>query len=320
MSQFGHDTTAEEIVDTYAAQVKGRTFLVTGPSANSIGAYAATSLARKAPKHIVLVGRTRAKVDPVIQQIAAIDPAVQTTYVHCELSDLDSVRAAARQIIEDARIPPIDVFINNAGVMALKEYTTDKAGNEMQLSCNHIGHFLLTNLLLRAKAADHPRIVNVSSLGHRISPVRLDDPNWARDGGKSYDKWTAYGQSKTANILFSAGLNKRLASRGGHAYGVHPGSIWETDLGRHLDNFNADEIDEVTLRNTGEHFVLDERKSTSQGAASLLYAGLAPELEQQPLVYINDCHPQETHAYASDEEAADKLWAWTEERVGEKFF
>ncbi|OTA97107.1 hypothetical protein M434DRAFT_8292 [Hypoxylon sp. CO27-5] len=206
------------------------------------------------------------------------------TFVQVDLSDHESVRQAAKQILELTG-SKIDVLINSAGNMALKEYTVDKQGIEMQLSANHIGHFLLTNLLVPALLAAAKanqeyvaRVVNLTSLGYLISPFRFGDYNFS--GGKTYDLWTAYGQAKTANILFSFGLTRRLKEHSITSFAAHPGSNFDTKLGSHLTMEDYHDIFEITRRNTGKDFVFDEPrfKSYAQIGATPLKAALDPEL------------------------------------------
>jgi NAD(P)-dependent dehydrogenase (short-subunit alcohol dehydrogenase family) len=319
MSPFDENSTSEEVTEAFSAQVKNRIFLVTGTSAGGLGAYTATSLARHAPAQLVLVSRSKAKVDPVIQEIAAINPQLKVTFVACELTDQASVRHAADTINGDATIPHIDVIINNAGVMMIPDYQTDKAGYEMQLSANHLGPFLLTNLLLPKVKAAGPgaRIVNVSSSGNRISPFRFDD--WNFSGGKTYDGWTAYGQSKTANILFTV----ELARRGITSVAAHPGTIMETNLARYMKLGPGEDpwalLFQVAVRNTGKEFTVSEAKTLSQGAASLLVAALDPAFAEKSGCYIEDCQVYQTYDYALDKDNAMKLWSLSEELVGQKF-
>ncbi|RYO81404.1 hypothetical protein DL766_009953 [Monosporascus sp. MC13-8B] len=182
MPVFDATATSEQVAEAFAPRVKGRTFVITGAGQPSIGSSMAIALARASPGHILIVSRTAAKVEPVLQL--------------SEKSTLQSKRPSSKSTF---------VTMIRAGNMALKEYTVDKQGIEMQLSANHVGHFLLTNLLMPALLAaantEHgARVVNLCSLGYFISPFRFDDYNFS--GGTTYDLWTAYGQAKTANILF----------------------------------------------------------------------------------------------------------------------
>ncbi|KAL7620788.1 hypothetical protein AAE478_009786 [Parahypoxylon ruwenzoriense] len=325
MSPFGFDTICDEVATAFADQIKGRIFLITGTTAGGLGANAATTLARQRPAHIILVGRNKAKVEPVLQEIASITPAIKTSFVTCELSDFDSVRAAAKEINDDAAISHIDVVINNAGVMAIREYTLDKQGYELGLSANHLGHFLLTNLILPKILAAGPgaRIVNVSSQGHQIGPFRFSDWNFSK--GAAYEPWTAYGQSKTANVLFAVELARRLAGHGARAYSVHPGSVLGTQLGVHLQEADFRAIPEITRRNTGHDFggafggVFDRLKQLPQGTAPLLAAALDPAFDDRSGAYVVDCQIEPAEPYAEDPDNARKLWALSEELVGQKF-
>lgn len=181
MPQFTSQTRGEDVCEAFPSQIKGKTFLVTGTSANGLGAKFATILAKYSPAQIILVSRSKSKVDPVVDDIKSVNSDISVKFVACELSDQDSVRSAAQTILSDAEIKKIDVVVNNAGVMALLEYQVDKQGNEMQFSANHIGHFLLTNLMMPKilAAGAGARIINLTSLGHRIGPFRFEDPKFS---------------------------------------------------------------------------------------------------------------------------------------------
>lgn len=321
MSPFGYYTTSDMVVDEFADQIKGRVFLITGPSDKSLGGYAATSIAKKSPAHIILVSRNKAKVDPVLKDIASIDASIKTSFFQCDLADLNSVRNAAGEINADASIGHIDVVLNSAGVMYISEYTLDRYGRELTLSACHIGHFLLTNLIMPKilAAGKGARIVSVTSRGHTIGPFRFDD--WNFSGGKAYDGWSAYGQAKTANILFAVELADRLADHGITAVSVHPGSILGTGLTTHM-NLEEDlkNLDPTTVRNTGKHFVSDgPPKNISEGAAAMLAAMLDPFFDRHSGALSQDCQVACAHAYASDKGNARKLWHLSEEWVGQKF-
>ncbi|KAK6833792.1 hypothetical protein PG995_013525 [Apiospora arundinis] len=322
MSPFGFETPCEEVAKAFGDRVGGRTFLVTGSSEKGLGATAAVALSREGPAHLILVSRNKAKVDPVIEEIAQAGPDVKVTFVPCELSDFTSVRQAAATILDDAAIPQIDVLLNNAGVMAIKDYTKDRQGYELTLSSNHLGHFLLTNLLMSKilAAGAGARIVNVTSSGHRIGPFRFADPNFSRDGA-AYDGWSAYGQSKTANILFSVELARRLGARGITSLAVHPGGIMETNLTNHLTAEDFAVIVETARRNNGaETFAIDHpMKTTAQGTAPLVAACLDPAFDEHNGSFIQDCQVGQALEYATDPEKAKKLWTLSEQLVGQPF-
>ncbi|MCH8286350.1 short-chain dehydrogenase, partial [candidate division KSB1 bacterium] len=140
-----------------------------------------------------------------------------------------------------------------------------------QLGTNHLGHFVLpARRIPQLLAAPPARIVNLSSAGHRLSPFRFDDPFFEAD---DYDKWTAYGQAKTANVLFSVALDKRFKDRGIRCYAVHPGAI-RTELGRHMDENDIKDL----MARRGKRPPMTF-KQVPQGAATTVWAATAPELD-----------------------------------------
>jgi NAD(P)-dependent dehydrogenase (short-subunit alcohol dehydrogenase family) len=188
----------------------GRTFVVTGAN-SGIGLEAARELARKGA-HVVMACRNTGKGDAAAQTITDEKPTGDVVVEQLDLSDLASVRAFAD------RAGDVDVLINNAGVMAVpKSQTAD--GFEMQIGTNHLGHFALTQLL-GDRVKD--RVVTVSSVGHRMGKIDLDDLNWER---RRYSRWPAYGQSKLANLLFTYEGQRRTdaAGSGPAYYAAHPG-------------------------------------------------------------------------------------------------
>jgi NAD(P)-dependent dehydrogenase (short-subunit alcohol dehydrogenase family) len=150
--------------------------VITGPSESSLGAEAAITLAAAKPKHIVLAGRTKSKIDPVIGAIKEIDSSIEVSFVTLDLLSNASVREAASNIKE--LVPHIDVLINSAGVMARKHYETSADGVEKQFAANHLGHFLLTNLILDKIVPVKGTIVNVTSMAYFIAEVNTEDPNF----------------------------------------------------------------------------------------------------------------------------------------------
>ncbi|KAH6652525.1 short-chain dehydrogenase [Truncatella angustata] len=322
MPTFNIKTTSEEVVAAFGDHVKGKTFVLTGAAYGSLGGHAAVSLALREPAHIIIASRTEEKVAPVLSEIQIIDSSIKTTFVHLDLTDRDSVRQAAEKI--RAVAPKIDVLINNAGIMAIQEYKTDKHGVEIQLSANYLGHFLLTNLLLpNILAAGHnSRITNVTSVGYRSSEFRFDD--WNFSDGKTYDPWTAYGQAKTAEILFAWALAKRLKDRGVTATALHPGMIAGTGLGDHLDASTAfNDIGTIVKRNTGRDWDWADpealRRTLTQGSATTLVAVLDPEVPARSPAYLTNGAIGKAWDFATDYEKADKLWTLSEDILGQKF-
>ncbi|MFP8875177.1 MAG: SDR family NAD(P)-dependent oxidoreductase, partial [Myxococcota bacterium] len=194
-------------------------------------------------------------------------------------------------------------------------------GWEFQFATNHLGHFLFTGLLVPALVRGAPsRVVNLSSAGHRMSPVVFDDIHYE---DRPYDKWESYGQSKTANILFSVALNARLAARGVSAYAVHPGMIM-TELGRHM---SQKDLEDLMSRRPADTKM--EWKSVEAGAATSVWAATATELEGQGGRYLEDCGVARAKqadedvagyaGYAVDADLAERLWRVSEETLGEEF-
>lgn len=333
MTIFDSTVTSEQVVAAFASQVNGRTFVITGAGHPSIGSSIATELAKASPAQILIASRTASNANPVLAAVREIDPSIRTTFVQVDLSDHVAVRRGAQQILA-ATDSKIDVLINSAGNMALKDYTLDKQGIELQFSVNHVGHFLLTNLLtpaLLAAAAANPdlgaRVVNLTSAGYQISPVRYADP--AFSDGAAYDPWSGYGQAKTAQILFAYGLTQRLGSRGVLALACHPGSNLDTKLGAHLVMEDYADVAPVTKRNTGNEFgftVGDEPrfKTYEQIGATPLIAALDPELAVAKApgaaCYLQNgqsMQPVAEHAYGV--EHVDKCWKLSEKLVGQGF-
>ena len=187
-------------------------------------------------------------------------------------------------------------------------------GLELQFASNHLGHFLLITLLA-PKLADGARIVVLSSSAHQVSPVVFDDIQFER---RPYEKWQAYGQSKTANALFAVGLGPRLRQRGIEAFSVHPGMI-QTDLSRHQSAEDRERA--KALRDSGKlHY-----KSVAAGAATSVYAATAPELAGRSGAYLVDCGIARVSAdardfnvvrpYALDPALAERLWSVSETLV-----
>ncbi|KAK4173761.1 putative oxidoreductase [Triangularia setosa] len=328
MAFFDNAVTSEQVVSAFAPQVKGRVFVITGAGQPSIGSSIAVELAKASPSHILIASRTAENVYPVLSAIREEDTSVKATFVPVDLSDHDSVLRAAQEILAATR-SQIDVLINSAGNMALKEYTVDKQGIEMQMSVNHVGHFLLTNLLkpaLLAGAANPygARVINITSVGYQISPVRYGDVSFS--SGKAYDMWAGYGQAKTAQILFSYGLTDRLKHRGVVAFACHPGSNLDTKLGSHLVMDDYSGIMPVTQRNTGQDFVFtvgDEPrfKTYEQIGATPLIAALDPGLATRAPAYLQNgqiMQPTAQHALYNAIEV-EKCWKLSEKLVGQSF-
>ncbi|KAK0511869.1 hypothetical protein JMJ35_005719 [Cladonia borealis] len=313
MTQFGYDTSGSQVVEAFKDVVKGKIFLITGPSDGGIGAETATCLVAGSPALIVLAGRSLGKIQPVIDRINATNPAVRTKFINLELGSQASVREAAASI--NANVEKIDVLINNAAVMACP-FSKTVDGIESQFGTNHIGHFLLTNLIMPKILAAGPgaRIVNVSSVSHRMADVNLNDYNF--EHGAEYHPSIAYGAAKSANILFTLALARRLESEQVKAISLHPGSV-ATNLQTYMTPELAEDTMQMIRDKTGRPFERPKLKSTQQGCSTTLVAVLDPSINSGD--YLEDCNPAEPEAHATDKQKAEKLWDLSEKLVGQKF-
>ncbi|OJJ52738.1 hypothetical protein ASPSYDRAFT_163991 [Aspergillus sydowii CBS 593.65] len=316
MAEFNFSTEGKSVVEKWSQFVKGKTVAVTGASEGGLGANTAVALAHGKPHNLILLARSEGKVCSVINSIKQISPTTAASFVHIELDDFDTVRQATSAILAQAE--KIDILINNAGVMAIP-WEKNKDGIEKTFAINHLGHFLLTKLLLSLmiEAGPGSRIVNLTSAGYKMGPFRVDD--WNFSGGKTYHPLTAYAQSKTANILFTAALAERSAKYGIAAFAAHPGYIPGTSLTSHIPSLDPQEMDRVSRENTGEPFGPDEPKSPEQGTATTLVAALSPALISRSGSYVADCQVEPVREYAKNPELASRLWKLSEELVGEMF-
>lgn len=310
-SPFGFASEARDVLA--GIDLTGRTAIVTG-GGSGLGVETVRALAR-AGAHVIMPVRSRDTGESVAADLRAATGNDAIEVADMDLADFDSVRTFADGLV--ARGLKIDILINNAGIMATPERRI-MGRFESQFGTNHLGHMLLA-LRLAPAFAPGARIVALSSIGHRISPVRFDDPNF--DGG-AYEKWTAYGQSKTANALFALALNTRLEPRGIHAFSVHPGGIM-TNLQRDM---SQDEIRALGwVDENGK--VRDGFKTPVGGAATALWAATSPLLTAGG-VYCEDCNVAQAvsaaetgmfgiRPWAMDAEAAERLWAMSEDMLGE---
>lgn len=312
-TRFGAQSTTSDVLA--GMDLGGKVALVTGAS-GGLGAETARAFAAHGA-HVVLAARNVEKAHAVARAIRASTGSDRLDVEELELASLASVRACARRVL--ASHPALHILVNNAGVMACPLARTPE-GFELHLASNHIGHFLLTGLLLPALRRGAPsRVVCLSSIGHRVTPVALDDLHFER---RPYNPWIAYGQSKTANVLFAVELERRFGSAGVHAFAVHPGGI-ETELNRHL---TPEDLEAVVRHTPGENLSM---KTVAQGAATSVYAATAPELDAYGGSYLEDCHVARVNdarasnegvkSYAVDPGIARALWIATEEMIGERF-
>ena len=284
------------------ADMKGKTVVVTGGN-SGIGFETAAALASMGARVLVTArnaDKGRGAVSAITQRVGG---EAQVQLVVFDLADLASVRQGASEILEQA--PRLDVLVNNAGLV-LTERAETVDGYEATLATNHLGPFLLTNLLLdRMKGSAPSRIVNVASSAHKAA--RRGMPFDDLQSEKRYRGMQVYGQSKLANILFTLELARRLAGSAVTANSLHPGTV-RTGYGGDGDTrgFLA-----VGIK-IGSPFFL----SAAKGARTSVYLASSPDVEGISGQYFVKCKPKQPRRWAQDPEAARRLWRVSEELVG----
>jgi NAD(P)-dependent dehydrogenase (short-subunit alcohol dehydrogenase family) len=307
-SGFGATTTAAEVLN--GIDLSGRLALVTG-GYSGLGLEATRALTG-AGAHVVVPAR---RPDAAAEALDGIEGA---EVGELDLGDLDSVRAFADAFLATGR--ELDIVIGNAGIMATPE-TRVGPGWEAQFATNHLGHFALVNRLWPAIAPGGARVVSVSSRGHHRSGIRWDDIHFER----GYDKWEAYGQAKTANVLFAVELDRLGAGAGVRAFSLHPGGIM-TPLQRHLPREEMVALGWIDEDGKPTPEAAAQFKTPEQGAATEVWAATSPQLDGMGGVYLEDCEVAElapesgervgVKAYAIDPEQAKRLWALSAELTG----
>jgi len=327
-SGFDAASTADDVLK--GIDLTGKVAIVTG-GYSGIGLETARAL-RAAGAVVIVPARDveraaaalKGKGDIEIQEMDLLDPA--------------SIDAFAERFLATGR--PLHILVNSAGIMA-NPLTRDTRGYESQFATNHLGHFQLVSRLRPAlRRANGARVVSVSSWGHRRSSIVFEDPNFER---REYDPWAAYGQSKTANILFAVALDERARAEGIRAFSLHPGSIVGTGLEKHLSR--ADLLAFGVIDEQGNPVLDPSRnmKTVEQGAATSVWCATSPQLNGMGGAYCENCdiaplrHEQETPEgenataklagaarrigtlgvmpYAVDPKAAEHLWALSEQLV-----
>jgi NAD(P)-dependent dehydrogenase (short-subunit alcohol dehydrogenase family) len=301
--------TVDEVLS--GIDLTGKIVVITGAT-SGLGLVTARGLAASGAT-VVLAGRDPQRLRSSADGITSEIPAATVETVEMELDSLTSVRSAAAQL--GARFPRIDVLINNAGVM-FTPFGRTKDGFELQLGVNHLGHFELTRgvmpSLLNTGSA---RVVNLSSDGHHIFDIDLDDPNWER---QPYDKFKAYGSSKTANVLFSVALDARYRDGGVRSFAVHPGTV-ATSLSRHM---SRDDMKAMMGLGTAKSEPSAERPrleiiSAEEGAATSVWAAVSDDLTGLGGLYLKECAVSDgAMSYATDPLRAERLWGISEQLCG----
>lgn len=322
MNIYGAETTTDEVLEGVSLQ--GRHFMVTGAS-SGLGEETVRALSSAGAK-VTMVARNSGKLNAAADRIRTSVPTSDLQTGLVDLADLSSIRAYAEEYLQEAA--PIDVLINNAGVMACPFMTTND-GFEMQFGTNHLGHFLLTNLLMPAiLSGQNPRIINLSSAGHTHADVSLDDPNFETS---EYNAWESYGRSKSANIHFTRELVRRYGDEI-RSFAVHPGVIL-TELGRHLTPELMEEmVERVKARSESSAEAKETGglpfKSMEAGAATQVWAATTDDLEGNNGAYLGDCkvgveggNPSENGylPYIYNEDTAEALWSLSEQMVQQEF-
>jgi NAD(P)-dependent dehydrogenase (short-subunit alcohol dehydrogenase family) len=310
-SGFGPKTTAEEALA--GRDLQGTVAIVTGGH-GGIG-LETTRILSNAGATVVIGSRDPQKARSAVASMKNVEVS------QLGLANASSVDRFANEFLSSNRA--LDLLINNAGIMATPLMRDDR-GYELQFATNHLGHFQLTARLWQGlRKSRAARVVALSSVGHMWGGVDFGDPNF---NTKPYDKWVAYAQSKSANALFAAELDKRGKERGIRAFAVHPGGIL-TDLSRYM---TEEELGAYgVVRENGVLKIPDitkvpERfKTIEQGAATTIWAAVSPQLNGKGGVYCENCDiaamvPADSKLYngvrpwAVDEAAAEALWVLSE--------
>ncbi|KAF2093504.1 putative short-chain dehydrogenase [Rhizodiscina lignyota] len=296
--------------------------LITGAS-SGIGIETARALQATGAK-VFVTGRNREKTQKVVDEIMekAGKNGQQIELIEMDNESLESVRKAAQEFL--SKSDKLNILIANAGVMATPEGRT-KDGFETQFGTNHLAHFLLFQLLkdtiLKSATPEFPsRVVAVSSMGHRAGGIRFDNLNFDPQGSGAYNEWSAYGQSKTANIYFASYIHRHYGAQNLHAMALHPGGI-STGLQVHVPE---------ALRSVWEQNdeIRKGMKSVEQGAATTVWGAVAKVLQGKGRLWLENCQtcgPQPEvpgnfdigfAPHAFDEEAEDRLWEVSNSLVG----
>jgi NAD(P)-dependent dehydrogenase (short-subunit alcohol dehydrogenase family) len=302
---FGFATTVDEVID--GVDLSGKTAVVTGAS-SGLGLQTVDTLAAAGAEVVATVRDPesfRSGTDWV--QLGELTKRIDA--IPLDLARLQSVRAAGQAIA--FRHPRVDILINNAGVMFTPPGATAD-GFELQFGVNHLGHFLLTTLLLpqlraAAAASGDARVVTLSSEAHRHWGIDLDDINFERRG---YDTFLAYGQAKSANILMTVELQRRFGAEGITALAVHPGTC-ATNLARYMDRTTLKKLFAMST----EIFAPENMKSVAQAAATTVWAATEPSLAGHGGAYLADCRIGEADAAATESGTAQRLWQLSQQWV-----
>ncbi|KAF3406318.1 Short-chain dehydrogenase [Talaromyces pinophilus] len=347
MSSYTRATTADQITADCSGIIKGNTILITE---------FARVISKHSPDLIILANRDVSKASETAKTISEISPSVPTRILELDLESQAQIREAAKEVLEKYPETHIDVLVNNAGVMA-GPYKVTADGIENQFGTNHIGHFLFTNLIMKKliplrKDDSFPpaRVVNVSSNGYRLGWVRfgywgfdvwissllflitflvaLANSSYHMKAGKTYDQWTAYGQSKSANNLFSIALAKRFGTaKGLVAVSLCPGAV-ATNLGNAMGMEGYTALVKADRAQGHSQFWVDDIsslfKTMEQDVATHVFATFHPSVSAivNNGSFLQDSHVtplEDMYPWGRDPIDAEKLWKLSESIVGETF-
>ncbi|XP_038669389.1 retinol dehydrogenase 12 [Scyliorhinus canicula] len=284
------------------ARLDGKTVIITGAN-TGIGKETAKNLAQRGAR-VILACRDLEKASKAADEIRKFSGNGNVLVQNLDLASLQSVRSFVDRITETET--HLDILINNAGIMWCPKWKTED-GFEMQFGVNHLGHFLLTNLLLDLLKESAPsRIVTVASLAHSRGKIHFDDINL----DNCYDSAVSYNQSKLANILFTRELAKKLKGTGVTANCLHPGVIM-TDLSRHFMSTPLLWLEFLLKPLTALTF-----KNLWQGAQTTIHCAVAEELDNVSGQYFSDCAVKDSAPQGRDDEAAKRLWELSMTMVG----
>lgn len=276
------------------AKLNGKTVIITGAN-TGIGKETALDLAKRGAR-VIMACRDLDKASSAAREIQKASGNKEIIVKRLDLGSMNSIRAFAEDFLNSET--KLNILINNAGIMRCPHWKTED-GFEMQFGVNHLGHFLLTNLLIDLLKKSTPsRVVTVSSLAHVRGKINFDDLNSEKN---TYSPGGAYDQSKLANILFTRELSRRLEGTGVTASSLHPGVI-HTELGRHLGKNWA------VLKTLLAPLFWLIFKTPQQGAQTTIHCAVSEELEGVSGQYFSDCAPKEPAEQAKDDGAAKKLW------------
>jgi retinol dehydrogenase-12 len=269
-----------------------RTFLVTGAN-SGIGRALVEALAACGAR-LVLAGRSEERTLPVLHTLRGRHPGLEVSFLHLDVSELSSIRSAASAFL--ATNHPLDVLVNNAGIAGTEALTSD--GFDLTYATNHIGPFLLTNLLLpRLRESDEARIVNVASVAH----MRVKEIDWSvldRRTVATRNGFVAYSVTKLMNILHAKALAHRLAGTTLTTSSLHPGGV-ASNVWR-------------SLPQPVQWFIKLFLDSNEKGAETPLYCATAPELRNVSGRYYDHCREARPSPLAERESLAHELWERTE--------